>query len=184
MAIVEPNKTQIRKEAKLILAQAVSKQECFELLNKKYKARKVIADVIKNLPSSTAIAKYGVWNNILLGLLIVSAIGMLTINFSFHVVMWFSFLIYSVANKLTKHYAWISLLSLIALIIFSISLSTIGLESIGQTEKVFVFIFVLPALVLPLWLQRRLCPSVAETKEEYLNPEGQKRNRIIYTFPD
>jgi hypothetical protein len=178
------NKTAIIKEAKQILKNGTSRQETFEMLNQKYKNAKTVSDIIKNLPSSLAIKKYGLWNYTLLGLLILTATSLMLANPSIGTLLWYGLLIYAVAKMLVQYYIWVTILATIGIIGIVGILIINNTEPIKWTNLIIAFILMLIYLVLPIWIKNKLCPKPNEVKEKYTNSQGQLRLRIIYGFKD
>jgi hypothetical protein len=175
---------EIAKEARQLIKKGISKQETFETLNAKYNSAKEVSDILKYIPSFKAVKKYGVWNYLLLCLLLLSALFFVSHKPSFGVFIWYGSLAYIVARMLVKYYVYVAFLSattvisLIALILFFDS-SKENWYEIG-----FILALAISTLILPFWLEKKLCPQPTETKELYINSEGQQRQRIVYGFTD
>lgn len=176
------NKKIIRKEAKTLLNQGITKQETFELLVDKYKFSHEIASVLNNIPSAKAIAKYGIWNNILLALLILTSI-IYFINSAFMPIIYNGFLAYGVISKRVNFYIWITILSSMGLIVLVAIILTDSSITIDWKVMILLGIY-LTSTILPIWLEKKLCPKTTERKEIYTNSEGQQKSKIIYDFSD
>ena len=184
MAKVTLNKNDVRKEAIKLLKKGTSKQETFDFLVDKYKFSKEISEVLKNIPSSKAIAKYGIWNNLLIALLILTTIIFLSVSSSIGILLWYGLLIYGVATKRVNYYLWVSVLSTFCLICFIAIFFMNFSEPTNWTITIIMLILIIPSCFLPIWLAKRMCPKPIESKEEYINSEGQKRLKIVYEFTD
>ncbi|MCL2247003.1 MAG: hypothetical protein FWC10_07825 [Lentimicrobiaceae bacterium] len=180
-------KKEIRKEAKQLLNQGdKTKQEVFELLVDKYKYSKDVAGVLKYIPTKQAVKKYGIWNSILLIFLVITTILVfLTMPIQ---LIWYVPLIYIVASKKLQYYFWVTVLfSLMAIGFFIVFISTLFTQPFDTTIWIFVVVsmfFVIPGCILPLWLQKKLCPKPIERREVYVNAEGNKRVQLVYEFPE
>lgn len=184
MATNKLNKKVIKQEAQELINQGNSKQKTFELLNEKYGYGIEIANVLKKLPSLDAIKRYKTWNYVLLGILILSAAFLTFTSPEIKILFWYGGLIYIVAKMLVKNYIWVSIFSGFSLI------TIVGIMLLDQraSQNLFFLLplltFLIPTLILPIWLTKKLCPNPVERKEEYTNLQGQQRLRIVYEFAD
>ena len=148
----------------------------------KYKYAKHVADVLKYIPSTQAMAKYGKWNSVLLSLLILHAVFSFLVSLSIGSLLWYGFLIYGIATMRMKYYKWITVVSFCAL------LGVIVITVFYQSEKywltIFAIFFIALYCFLPLWLEKKLCPKPTERKEKYINSKGEERMRVVYGFND
>ncbi len=178
------NKNEIIKEAKQLLKQGNSKQETFELLVDKHKYTKEVADLLKKIPSAKAIAKYGIWNHILLANLILTTVIFYLTAPSIGILFWYGLLVYGVATKSINYYMWVSGMSSLALLAFIVIILTSSSETSNLTKTVFMLILIIPSCFLPIWLEKKLCPKPTEKKVQYTNLQGQQRMKIVYEFTD
>jgi hypothetical protein len=179
-------KKEIAKEAQQLLKQGgKTKQEVFEMLVDKYKYSKDVADVLRYIPTTQAIAKYGAWNTVLLVILILTAIISFMPNPTLGI-LWYVLLIYAVATKRIQYYMWATILySFFAISFLAIIMYMKSFEIIFHwISLIFLTFFVIPGCILPLWIQKKLCPKPIERKEVYVNAEGNRRLKIVYEFPD
>jgi hypothetical protein len=178
------NKKEIRKEARQLLKQGTSKQETFELLVDKHKYTKEIADILKNIPSAIAIAKYGIWNHVLLAILILTTIIFFLVAPSIGTLLWYGLLIYGVATKRINYYMWVTVMSSFALVVFIVIILTSSSETFYWTRTIIMMILIIPSCILPIWLEKKLYPKPTEKKVQYTNTQGQQRMKIVYEFTD
>ena len=176
------NKKDVIIEAQQLLKQGISKQETFEILKEKYKFTKDVSDMLKNLPSQQAIQKYGKWNYVLLILLISTAILFLLESLSILILLWYGLQIYAVTKMLIKYYSWVSVFSSITLISFIGLIFTNEIPNPNWRNTILLMTLSIPTLIIPLWLENKLCPKPTERMEKYTNSEGQQRLRIVYEF--
>ncbi len=176
------NNSEVSKEAQQLLKDGLTKQEAFETLVKKYNSTKIVADVIKHIPSLTAISKYGKWNTVLLVNIILTAIMFIILAPSTITVIEYVIMIIIVVSKRTKFYIFISALAILSLIIFSVIIFTDSTSSIMWIPTIIALLLLIPNAILPLWLEKKLCPKPIEKKEKYTNTQGEERLRINYEF--
>jgi len=176
-------KKEISKDARQLFKQGgKTKQEVYEFLVGKYKYAKDVADVLKYIPSTQAMAKYGKWNTILLSLLILTAIIFFLVSPSIATLLWYGFLIYGVATMRIKYYVWVTVLSSCSLLAFIVLTIFYPSEMQYWTRTIFALFLVVSCCFLPVWLEKKLCPKPNERKEKYKNTEGEERMRIVYEF--
>jgi len=177
-------KKEVLKEAKQLLYQGKSRQETFQALLEKHNNAKIVADIVKDLPSAIALKKYGFLNIILLVLLIVPTILMLLSKPNLWTIVWAGFLIYTVANKNFANYAWVSIVATCGLIGLVALITIYDTNPIKWTNIIIAALFAILYITLPIWIKNKLCPNPSETKERYFNTEGHERIRIRYEFRD
>ena len=182
MAEDKYNKKEIKKEARQLLKEGTPKQEAFEILKEKYKYSKIIADILKNIPSKQAIERYGKWNNVLLAILILTLVLSLLTAPSIGM-LWYVLLIYVVARKLVKYYIWITVISAMGIIGSVAIMATSNIVFENWIGLIIIFVIIIPSLIIPIWLEKKLCPKPKEKKVKYTNSLGQKRLKIVYEFP-
>ncbi len=176
------NKNEISKAAKQLIKQGASRQRAFDILVEKYKYTRDVSEVIKHLPSSEAIKKYGLWNYVLLGILILITGLFMLAYFSPGYLLWNGLLMYVVARMLVKYYILVSVLSGIGILGSIAGLATN--DNITWSNMLIFFLLIIPACILPIWLKKKLCPPPSEKKVKYTNSEGQLRVKIVYEFKD
>jgi len=185
MIIIDKNpKNEIVDKAKELLKQGKSRQETFELLVDKYKYTNKVLEVMKQMPSAKAIEKYGKWNYVLLGIMLLTvALYSLTIGAGgWHIL--YGFLIYAVATKRYEHYIWISLLSFVVVVAMSVVLIIYFNEPGNNWFIAFILALHMPMIYLPFWIEKKLCPSPKERREWYADYEGKDKIKIVYEFSD
>ncbi len=165
-----------------MLRQGATRQEVFKILVEKYKYAKEIATIVKFIPSNAAKKKYGIWNFILLAILLAIITLFMVSSPSIVNLVWYGILIYVVASMLVEYYIYVTVFSVFGLIagvaIFITS------ETMTLQDAIVLSIITLPSAVLPIWISKRLCPPPIEKKESYTNKTGQKRLRVLYEFSD
>lgn len=166
------------------MRQGNSRQAVFDTLAEKYHFEKTVADIVKHLPSAQAIEKYGKWNKLLLGLFIFETVLLLWLGKEINLVLWMGFLIYAVNTMQVQYYMFISLISGFGIMFFVAMLIINEQDSINWLRIIAMAPIVIPTLILPIWLEKRLCPQPKESKEMYTNSQGQKRLRVVYEFVD
>ena len=184
MAEEKINKKEILKEAIRLLKEGSSKQEVFDALSIKYSNTKVVADIITYIPSQAAIKKYGIWNYVLLGVLIIIPVIILIGAPPNAALLYFILLIYIVVKRFVRYYSWIAVIAAVFL------LSMIGYIFVGNTRNVNWIQFGVLAggsvilLILSLWIQSKLCPPPIESREENVNKNGERKLKIRFQFKD
>jgi len=178
------SKRLIRREAKKLLKTGISRQETYEQLTQKFKYRKLIADVLEDLPSKKAKAKYGVWNYILLALLIVvSVISYFELQ-SFGSLIYCGILIYVVAKMLTQYYLWITVLSALFLISSVVLFFLEENVVINWLNTFLTLALTIVFLILPTWLANKLTPTPVKNKLSYKAATGKQNFMVNYEFPE
>ena len=177
-------KTEVLKEAKQLLDQGKSRQETFQTLLEKYNNAKIIVDIVKDLPAAIALKKFGFLNIILLVSLIIPAIFLMISAPNLGIIGWMGFLIYNVAKKNFEYYTYVSLIATCGLLVIVAFLFDYSSKPMNWSSFVIIaFIFIL-FIVLPIWIKNKICPKPIETREKYINAQGQERIRIRYEFRD
>lgn len=178
-------KSLIRQSALELLKQGKSRQETFDILVEKYKFSADVADVLKQLPSKKALAKYGKWNNFLLGIMLFTSVFILIITPSVaEFLIWYGFLIYAVVSKRFEYYIWISFVSFFFFFLFALDLFS-GQSHSGSWTNISIFLILqTPNLFLPFWLEKKLCPRPKEKREMYTDHNGKNKIKIVYEFSD
>ena len=180
----QPSKKLIRQEAKELLKQGNSRQETYEQLAEKFRYRKTVADVLKNLPSKKAKDKYRKWNFLLLGLLILTAVFYFLATPTIGVVLWYGLTIYAVARMLTKYYMWVTILTALGLVGGAIAIFVGNHQSVDWVNIIVLLVLNIPLLMLPIWLTKKLTPNPVEKKERYQGKDGTQKMRLTYEFPN
>jgi hypothetical protein len=177
------DKAAIKNEARKLLNEGKSRQETFETLVNEHKVARDIAEIIKQLPSLQAIKKYKLWNNILLGLLVMKAVMFVVEDLSFAVlILWLGFLGYVIYKRLIHLYIVVTASSTIGL------LAGVGFYIFSEYEieipMALFFVVFASTLIISFWLEKKLCPPPSERKELYTTENGQQRMKIVYEFQD
>lgn len=184
MAENKIKKKDIFNEAKQLLKNGNGKQEAFETLSRKYIVTKEVADIITYIPSQAAIKKYGIWNYVLLGVLIIIPAIILMGAPPNVALLYFMLLIYIVVKRFVRYYSWIAVIAAVFLV------SMVGYVFVGNTHNVNWIQFGELAganvilLVLSLLVQAKLCPLPIESKEEIVTKDGDRKLKIKYQFKD
>lgn len=100
MANRELIKTEIRREAEVLIAGGTSKQETFRQLSCKYHNPKLVADAVKFVASPGVILKYRKWNWIILAIIAIAGGAALVSKPNVGVVIWLFALSYIVYKKM------------------------------------------------------------------------------------
>ncbi|MDR2011040.1 MAG: hypothetical protein LBQ22_11245 [Bacteroidales bacterium] len=176
------NKNQIKEESVKMLQSGLSKQETYDILKEKYSATKPIADVIKYIPNPEIESQYKIHNIILGSILLSLALIFFVSSYNIVVLAIHLSLIYITITKKIKFYIWISIYSAILIIMsigiqifYSVEYNILSVATIGLP---------LFSLLLSMKISRSLCPMPKETKEMYINNNGEKRLKIVYSFQD
>lgn len=106
----------IRKEARQILGMGTARHEAYLQLKEKYQSPKQVSDVIKNMPSQAALKKYGVYNHILLGIILLIPVVLLIRSDNPATFVAFLFYAYIVASRTFEFYWVLTTLAGFALI--------------------------------------------------------------------
>jgi len=181
---VELDKKQIRKRAKEILKTGIPKQEAYEQLAEEFQNRAATANVIRRLPSALALKKYGIWNHVLLGLLILTASILLLVKPSFGTALWYGLLIIAVARKTTRFYYWVTIMSALGVIGIIAAVLMNEATTEGWIRIGFFLALVIPSCILPIWLMNKLTPAPEEEREYYENENGEQRSWMKPVFKE
>jgi len=180
-----PDRKVIRKDARELLEMGSSKQETYESLSEKYHYKLPVAEEVRWLPAMLKKKKYQIWNYLLVVLMLSWAGLSVWQNQS-----WYGFLphlvfAYIAARMLLRYYYWfvfypfgVLAISLVLIISEPESLKSEWLEAIAGT------VLAVAPFLLAFWLTKKLCPKPLERIEEYHNNNGERRQRIVYTFID
>jgi len=177
-------KTEVLKEAKQLLDQGKSRQETFQTLLEKYNNAKIIADIVKDLPATIALKKYGYLNIILLVSLIIPAIFLMATAPSLGIIGWMGFLIYNVAKKNFEYYTYVALIATCGLLAIVAFLFDYDAKPMKWTSFMILGLVFIVFIILPIWIKNKFCPKPTETRERYINAQGHDRIRIKYEFRD
>jgi hypothetical protein len=182
----DKHKKEIRKDARQLFRQGGrTKQEVYELLVEKYKYAKDVADELKYIPSTNAIAKYGKWNSILLLLVILSTIVSYYIKPSIQVLIWMAPLIYIVATFRIKYYdIIIAFCSFVLITVIPATLMNFNSLRYPRSLMLTALVLNISVCYLLVRLRKVICPKPVERKEEHTNAEGEKRIRLSCEFSD
>lgn len=181
---LELDKKQIKKRAKELLKTGITKQEAYEQLTDEFKNGTVTAKVLRRLPSALALKRYGIWNHILLGLLIITALIFFIADPTPGIVIWYGLLIIAVATKSTRFYYWVTIMSGIGLLtILYLMITAQGIDE-GFIRIFLLLVLIIPSCVLPIWLMNRLTPAPEEIREYYENENGEQRSWMKPVFKE
>lgn len=178
------SKKLIRTEAKALLRTGISRQEAYQQLTEKFKFRKLIADVLEDLPSKKAKDKYGVWNYVLLALLLVVSVISFLETQSFGSLIWCGVLIYVVARMLTQYYLWITVISALFLISSVVLFFLEENMVINWLSILLTLTLTIVFIILPIWLANKLTPTPVKKKDMYQAASGKQNFMINYEFPE
>ena len=182
-----PSKTQIKKDAVTLLKDEKSKQDVFDLLVEKYKYPKLVAQAMEYLPSAQNKSKYKKWNYLLLIMFLIKALIILVFANSGSIAYWYFACIYVIWKMTLKHYIWVALFSgFLAITPFIIFFGKPDADGILEAEwyKYIPFVLSIPAMILAIWLKRKLSPPPEESREKYIDSQGNLRMRMIFKFKD
>jgi hypothetical protein len=172
------NKKEIKKVAKRELKSGKLHQTVYEELSEKYRYRKEIAGILKNIPSQKRLKQYGYLNIILLSVVIAVTV-LFALNPSIGLI-WFAILIYITATKQLQFYilhtlfGFIGILSTVWLVIYSGSLPPVYLWISIPVS----LLFIVGGLLIP----KLLTPKVEEIRKPYSGNDGRTRIQLIHEF--
>ena len=177
-------RSSIRKDARELLKMGTSRQDTYLQLKEKFNYPKQVADVMKTMPSQAALKKYGVYNHILLGIILLMPVLLIIRSGNHASYIAFLFYAYIVASRTLEFYIVLTTLSGFALI------ATIGimiLQPLAPGEwidAILILILLIPMAIMPIWIKKRFCPPPEIKYEEYTYANGISRRKPIYTFKD
>jgi uncharacterized membrane protein YhaH (DUF805 family) len=180
------NKKEIRKDARQLFREGgKTKQEVYEILVEKYKYAKDVADVLRYVPSTLALKKYGKTNSLLLVLICLTTIAYFALKTTILIVILMAPPIYFIATLAIRRYYDVSFFSFLCLI------NLITYMGMKFDSPKYPWPMLLSALILNIAvcylsfrLRRKMCPKPVERREEYTNAEGEQRIRLSYEFSD
>jgi hypothetical protein len=184
MANRELIKTEIRKEAEVLIAGGTSKQETFRQLSCKYHNPKLVADAVKFVASPEAIQKYRKWNWIILAIIVITAGFALVKKPNIGVVLWLFALSYIVYKMFFEYYIWVTAMAafgLIALLAIMANEESLATE---WSQSIIILLLLIPIIILPIWLKNKMCPPPSEEKQSYTDSQGHQKFRVVYTFQE
>jgi hypothetical protein len=184
MANRELIKTEIRREAEVLIAGGTSKQETFRILSCKYHNPKLVADSVKFVASPEAIRKYRKWNWVILAIIVITAGAALVMKPNIGVVLWLFALTYIVYKKFFEYYIWVTAMAafgLIALLAIMANEESLATE---WTQGIIILLPLIPLIILPIWLKNKMCPPPKEKKESITDSHGHQKYRVVYTFQE
>ena len=79
---------------------------------------------------------------------------------------------------------WVTVMSASVLVAFIAVTLTSSSETFTWITTTTMMILIIPSCILPIWLEKKLCPKPTEKKVQYTNSQGQQRMKIIYEFSD
>lgn len=175
------NKQEIRLAAQKLIKEGKTKQESFEILKIEFNYSKVIAKILKCIPTQNQKDRYRILNYLLFFSLLIPLV-LYASQLSYAASAIYLLFLYFVLKIVPRMYIWISTISLISVI----SLSVIYFMEI-QVNVILYLLLALSniiTLTLSIILEQKFCPLVQETKERYFDKFGVTRRRIIYTFTE
>lgn len=181
--MAKPKKAEIRKAAKrLFKREKKSKQEVFEILKKRFKNTKTVAEVITYVPSYNRTQKYKFWENLLLAM-IIFVVVLFIWDVGIDVSLWaFGFYIYGVADRRVQYYVYLStLFAFYSLLMIWFAFYNGNIPWLELLKYIIPFGII---VYLSAWLDSRLCPQPQVEKELYENSEGKKKYRLKYRFEE
>lgn len=182
MANRELIKTEIRREAEVLIAGGTSKQQAFRELSCKYHNPKLVADAVKFVPSPAAIQKYRNWNWIILAIIAIAGGAALVSKPNVGVVLWLFALAYIVYKKMFEYYIWVTAFAAFGLIaLLAIMANEESLTS-QWIQAIIIMVPLIPLIIMPIWLKNKMCPPPTEQKAEYTDSHGIRKYRVVYTF--
>ena len=177
---------QIRTKAKELLANGTTKQETYNQLVEEFGGRETLAKIVKRIPSKETWKKYGLWNHILSGLMILLFLMMMLASPTVGTFLWYGLPTIAILLRRTRFYFWIAILAGLGTIgIVAVTLSSTDNIQIDGIVRISIFFAILlPAAFLAIWLPRKLTPEPEEKREYYTNEYGEQRSRMNYHFND
>lgn len=176
----------LKRKANQVLAQGISKQEAYEQLVAEFGHPDTTATLLRHIPSRMAWKKYGVWNHLLSGLMILLFLMMVLLSPTIGTFLWYGLLLFTILTRKTRFYYWIAILAIIGtLTIVAIAIASSGGITVDGIIRVSLFFaLLLPSTFLAIWLPKKLTPEPQEEREYYENESGEQRSRIIFKFPE
>lgn len=177
-------RSSIRKDARELLKVGTSRQDTYLQLKEKFNYPKQVADVMKTMPSQAALKKYGIYNHILLGIILLMPVLLIIRSGNHAANVAFLFYAYIVASRTLEFYIILTTLSGLALI------ATIGIMIFqpfapGEwVDALLLLILLIPMAIMPVWIRKRFCPPPEIKYEDYTDANGISRRKTIYTFTD
>ncbi len=189
MTLSSKIRKEVYRKAKALLNRNYSRQDANAELCNEYHDNRLVAGVLKYMPTRAAKKKYGFYNYLLIAILLLFAVLISYYQPMRSSMIWLTYIylavpVYVVFRYLTEYYTWLTFYGLVFLIVFV----TLGLmhpdEPFSLSKLVVVFLFCAPVILLPMWLQGKLCPSPKMHLESYTDDKGVAVRRLVYEFPD
>ena len=176
----------VRKKAKQLISDGTTKQETYEQLVEEFGGRETLAKIVKRIPSKKAWKKYGVWNHVLSGLMILLFLMMMLANPTIGTFIWYGLPTAAILMRRTRFYFWIAILAGLGTVtIVGVTLASADNIQIDGIIRISIFFALLfPAAFLAIWLPRKLTPEPEEKREYYENEFGEQRSRMTYQFAE
>lgn len=174
----------MKAKAREILDEGSTKQEAYEQLIMQFGHPTSVANILKRIPSKEAWGKYGLWNHLLSGLMILLFLIVFLPDPNIGAFIWYGLPTVAILTKMTRFYFWVAILAFIGTMT-AVALSFSSSAEIHTETVVGVLVFLailLPAGFLAIWLPKKLTPEPEEETEFYENEHGQPRSRIIFKF--
>jgi hypothetical protein len=172
---------QLKIKANELLNQGVTKQETYEQLVLQFGHPTATADVLKRIPSKQAWSKYGIWNHLLSGLMILLFLLVFLPDPAIATFIWYGLPTVAILGKKTRYYFWVAIVAFIGTIGGS-AVSISSSDHIPTVGIVILLAILLPAGFLAIWLPKKLTPEPEEETEFYENENGQQRSRTVFKF--
>jgi hypothetical protein len=164
-----------------------TKQEIYNDLILEYSNRKQIAEILDDFVAKKTSEKYKGLNTMLLASLsIIAFIDLAGLNIIAIVID--AFLIYQVYNFNVKYYTWIAVRGFFSIIVVGLILifnKSLDFNNFNVIVVLIItFLLIAIAFGLGFYLSNRLSPDYKETKEFYVNEDGENRLRYVHEFVD
>jgi ABC-type transport system involved in multi-copper enzyme maturation permease subunit len=175
---------QLKRKARELLDQGITKQEAYEQLILEFGHPTTTAGILKRIPSKQAWSKYGVLNHLLSGLMILLFLIVFLPDPAIGTFIWYGLPTIAILLRKTKFYFWVAILAFIGTIGgVAISLSSSAqMQTAGVIRILILLVLLLPAGFLAIWLPKKLTPEPEEETEFYENELGQQRSRTVFKF--
>lgn len=185
-------KRKIRKEAKLLVKDGVSKQEVYDILREKTKRiipSEEVAEIVGKLSSTYAKQKFRVLTTLLIVVLIVAFALQLFGSFGYLLIKNYSdmfstlflsvktlFFLWGISTYRRAFYSWLGILSIFGL--FSLLFKEFDIFNMIDVGISCIVIF------LCFYLKAKLFSTYSVEKEHYINEQGIKRLRNVIKFEE
>jgi|SRR5690554_2617160 len=180
------DKRKIKELAISGLNDGKTKEELYYEITSVYKDIRVqrdIANIIRFIPEKTRLKKYGIYNTMVIVLLIViDLINLLVLNYGG--LLWFGVLTYFAFTRKTNYYYWFAIIGLFIILAGLF----VGLNDYSTTGQLSVFLIIGSAIMglmfisVGIYLPKLLTPNYELAEENIIDSNGEKRKvkRIKY----